>query len=166
MSVVFTQLFVAEQVRGSDAVVREPAGGKAAVARKANDELALCLDAPGSSSSAGQSDVPPCAISIMKARQAAKMREIRDALEAEGCTRLDQQAKILGLSRSTAWTVLMGSHKSSGLSANVIRRMLSAPRLHASVRGKILEYVQEKASGQYGGNTARLRQFLRRVDGS
>ena len=166
MSVVSTRLFVAGQVHRSDAVVREPAGGMVPVARKANDEPALYLDASGSSSSTGQSDVPPCSLSIMKARQAAKMREIRDALEAEGCTSLDQQAEVLGLSRSTAWTVLMGSHKCSGLSANVIRRMLSAPRLHASVRGKILEYVQEKASGQYGGSTARLRQFLRRVDGS
>ena len=90
-------------------------------------------------------------ISGLKARQAAKIREIREALVAEGCTSLDDQAAALGLSRSTTWTIIKGNHKASGLSANVIARMLSAPDLPPRVRNTIFEYVAEKRAGRYGG---------------
>jgi hypothetical protein len=32
---------------------------------------------------------------------------------------------VLGLSRSTTWTILHGRHKNYGLSASVIKRMLA-----------------------------------------
>ena len=73
-------------------------------------------------------------ISDMKARQADKMREIGEALVTAGYDNLDDQATALGLSRSTTWTIIRGTHKSSGLSAAILNRMLSAPDLHA-VRG-------------------------------
>ena len=41
-----------------------------------------------------------------KARQASKIREIGDTLIALGYLALDEQAKALGLARSTAWTIL------------------------------------------------------------
>jgi predicted DNA-binding transcriptional regulator AlpA len=65
----------------------------------------------------------------MKARQSAKIRELREALVASGFLTLDEQSKVLGLSRSTTWTILKGNHKASGLSAAIIDRMLAAPRL-------------------------------------
>jgi len=99
----------------------------------------------------------------MKARQVAKMREIRDALVAEGCANLDDQAAALGLSRSTTWTIMSGSHKGSGLSATILTRMLSAPRLQPRVRKKILEYVAEKSAGHYGTSQVRLEKFNDRV---
>jgi hypothetical protein len=102
-------------------------------------------------------------VADMKARQAAKMREIRDALVAEGCARLDDQAGALGLSRSTTWTIMKGNHKSSGLSARILNRMLSAPRLQPGVRTKILEYIAEKSAGHYGNNKERLEKFIDRV---
>ena len=86
----------------------------------------------------------------LKARQAAKLREVGEALRAAGFSTLDKQADALALCRSTAWTVLQGNHKASGLSAALIRRMLAAPKLPASVREKLLEYVEEKAAGLYG----------------
>ena len=60
----------------------------------------------------------------MKARQTAKIREIGDALRLAGYVGLDAQAAVLGLSRSTAWSILQASHKTSGLTASVINRML------------------------------------------
>ena len=89
-------------------------------------------------------------ISDLKARQAAKVREIGEALVTAGYDNLDDQATALGLSRSTTWTIIRGTHKSSGLSAAILNRMLSAPDLHSLVRRKILEYALEKSAGLYG----------------
>jgi hypothetical protein len=95
----------------------------------------------------------------MKARQAAKIREIGEALAIAGIRTLDERAMALGLSRSTTWTILKGSHKGSGLSATLINRMLAAPRLPPLVRAKILEYIEEKTAGLYGDGQTQLRRF-------
>ena len=42
----------------------------------------------------------------VKAQQARKIRELGDALVLHGFRTLDQQAKALGLGRTTAWTIL------------------------------------------------------------
>src|SRR5262245_40198269 len=102
-------------------------------------------------------------MSDSRARQSAKMREIRDALLSEGIIGLDAQAATLGLARSTTWTILNGTHKSSGLSATTINRMLAAPELTRSARLKILEYIAEKRSGRYGDCKSRLRRFTQRL---
>ena len=85
-----------------------------------------------------------------KARQTAKIREIGNALRLAGYGALDEQAAVLGLNRSTAWTIVRAPHKASGLSAAVVGHMLAAPELPAAVRKIILEYVKEKAAGLYG----------------
>src|SRR5215471_7382796 len=90
------------------------------------------------------------AIGEAKARQSSKIRELRIALRNAGLIGLDEQARALCLPRSTTWKILKGDHKASGLSAMVISRMLSAPRLPPVVRTKILEYVREKTDGLYG----------------
>ena len=95
----------------------------------------------------------------MKARQCAKIREIGEALYAAGYVTLDKQADALGLSRSTAWTVLRADHKASGLSAAVIERMLAAPKLPDVVHEKLLEYVAEKSAGLYGHCRSQRRRF-------
>src|SRR5262245_7880165 len=74
-----------------------------------------------------------------KARQSSKIRELAEAVEAAGFLTLDEQAKVLGVPRSTAWTIRRASHKASGLSASIINRMLAAPELPLMVRAKILE---------------------------
>jgi len=109
-----------------------------------------------------QKDVPPIP-SKMKARQVAKIKELATALERAGFCTLDEQAKALGLCRSTAWTVRRANHKASGLSASLINRMLAAPHLPALVRSKILEYVEEKAAGVYGGSRVQRRSFAARI---
>jgi hypothetical protein len=100
----------------------------------------------------------PCP-SELKARQAKKISEIRDALVAAGFDALDQQAAVLGLSRSTTWAVLNRHHKGSGLSAKTVRRILLSPNLPPTVRGIVEEYLQEKLRGAFGHGTAQLRLF-------
>ena len=99
----------------------------------------------------------------MKARQSFKIRELAKAVESAGFLTLDEQAKALGLSRSTAWTIRKASHKASGLSASIINRMLAAPELPPLARTKILEYVEEKAAGLYGGSRSQRRSFAARL---
>jgi hypothetical protein len=99
----------------------------------------------------------------MKARQSSKIRELAEAVKFAGFLTLDEQAKALGLSRSTAWTIRKASHKASGLSASIINRMLVAPELPALARTKILEYVEEKAAGLYGGSRSQRRKFAARL---
>ena len=100
-----------------------------------------------------------------KARQAAKMREIGEALVAAGYDSLDAQAAALGLPRSTTWTIIKATHKSSGLSGATLKRVLSAPGLHPLVRRKILEYIEEKNNGRYGTTKHCLRRFNQRLGG-
>jgi hypothetical protein len=103
------------------------------------------------------------AVGDLKTRQAAKIRELGEALATSGFDGLDGQAKVLGLSRSTTWTILKASHKNSGLSAAIINRMLAAPALPPRVRLRIFEYIEEKSAGLYGDDKTRLRKFTARI---
>lgn len=98
-----------------------------------------------------------------KERQSAKLKELSDALIAAGFLSLDEQATALGLSRSTTWTILKAKHKNYGLSGSLINRILKRPGLDRRIRAKIVEYVQEKASGCYGHNKIQLRRFKERL---
>ena len=93
----------------------------------------------------------------MKARQLAKLRELKEALGTAGIHTLDEQAKAFGLNRITTWAFLRANHKN--FSAATINRILAAPRLPPLVRAKILEYVGEKAARTYG-HSAKLRQKI------
>ena len=116
-----------------------------------------------------QEQLPPdqersqCCATDMKVRQSSKMKEIREALVASGFRALSEQAQALGVRRATAWTILKGNHKGSGLSSAVVNRMLAAPHLPPAVRAKILQYVDEKVAGHYGGSRAQLRKFKGRL---
>jgi hypothetical protein len=69
----------------------------------------------------------------------------------------------LGLVRSTAWSVLQATHKKSGLSTDIIIRMLSALQLPGPVRVKIVEYVRDKCAGHYGHSQGQLRRFAAKL---
>ena len=97
--------------------------------------------------------------SKLKMRQRSKIAEIRATLVDAGFVALDEQAATLGLSRSTAWSILNPHHKSSGLSAYTICRILRSPRLPGFVRQRVLEYMQEKIEGLYGHTERRRREF-------
>src|SRR6202048_5336763 len=104
----------------------------------------------------------PGVLSEMKARQSAKIRELGQALIDAGLRTLDAQADALGLSRSTAWTIVKTCHKTSGLSAGSIERML-ASKLPPRARATIVEYVDEKSFGLYGGSRRQQQRFAVRL---
>lgn len=100
---------------------------------------------------------------VTKERQCAKIHEIGEALASVGYLTLGDQAKALGLRRSTTWTIKKSIHKASGLSANLINQMLASPTLPPRVRQKIIEYVEERMTGAYGHNRAQRRRFAARL---
>jgi ABC-type uncharacterized transport system substrate-binding protein len=104
--------------------------------------------------------ISPCLrITDQKARQAIRIKELAAALAADGLVTLGEQARALGLSRSSAWAVLKANHKASGLAAGTINQMLSSPALPPRARVTILTYVDEKLAGLYGHNKTQLRRF-------
>jgi hypothetical protein len=105
----------------------------------------------------------PCALAEMKSKQCTRIGELRQALMASGFYTLDEQARALGLCRSTTWALLRANHKASGLSATLINRMWVAPQLPDPVRAKILEYVEEKIVGAYGHNVKQRRKFTQQL---
>jgi hypothetical protein len=105
----------------------------------------------------------PGVLSEMKARQSAKIRELGQALIDAGLCTLDAQADALGLRRSTAWTIVKTCHKSSGLSAAIIERMLGSSKLPPRARAIIMEYVEEKSFGLYGGSRRQQQRFAVRL---
>jgi hypothetical protein len=100
---------------------------------------------------------------VTKDRQCAKIKEIGEALASVGYRTLDGQAEVLGLCRSTTWTLIKCSHKASGLSAHLINQMLASPKLPPPVREKIIEYVAERLTGAYGHSRAQRRHFAARL---
>ena len=99
-----------------------------------------------------------------KARQSAKIRQIGEALIADGYRGLDEKAKVLGLSRSTTWTILKVAHKTSGLSVAIINRMLTCPRLPPRVRLILFEYIEEKRAGLYGDPKQVVRRYAAHLE--
>jgi hypothetical protein len=99
----------------------------------------------------------------LKASQSSKISELRDALVATGFVTLGEQARTLGLARSTTWTILCASHKNSGLTAATINRMLRSPQMPALVRTRLLEYVGQKIAGHYGHSEPQRRKFAARL---
>jgi hypothetical protein len=98
-----------------------------------------------------------------KRRQHEKIRQIGEALVRSGFSGVDLQSKVLNVPRSTAWVILKASHKASGLSASVLKKMLASNDLPPAVRAKILEYINEKMDGLYGDDKKRLQQFKMRL---
>jgi hypothetical protein len=59
---------------------------------------------------------------------------IAEALLKAGYCSLDAQAKALGLSRSTVWTIMKTRHKLGCLNNKTVRSILANPSTPASVR--------------------------------
>jgi len=83
-------------------------------------------------------------------RQSPIEHIISDALIAEGYTTLDQQARALGIHRSTAWTIVREKHKLGRLNSGTTRRILGNPKTPPSVRDVIREYLAERAPTDNG----------------
>ena len=74
-----------------------------------------------------------------------KIQDIAGALIAEGYRSLDEQAKALGVHRSTAWTIMKTKHKVDRLSRKTTNSMLASPELPPSVRIVVLQYLTERS---------------------
>lgn len=97
--------------------------------------------------------------SVQLREQQSKILEISEVLSRHGHRTVDQQARILNVPRSTAWTILRPTHKHSGLSVRVLLRMLNSPELPSEARQKVLDYLHEKAEGRFGSNQKCQRRF-------
>jgi hypothetical protein len=98
-----------------------------------------------------------------KARQAAKLAEIREALVAAGKNTTAKQAAALGVCRATAWVVL-NRDKRVGPSASVIKRILSSPNVPPAVRRKVEEYIDDRICGLYGHCESARRAFSNQLN--
>jgi hypothetical protein len=74
-----------------------------------------------------------------------ELERISEALVLCGYTSLDEQAKALGLGRSTAWTITKNKHKLGRLSAKTIDRILSNPQTPPAVRVVVQEYLAKRS---------------------
>ena len=100
---------------------------------------------------------------MAKARQAAKLAEIREALVAAGYDSAAKQGAILGVCRATAWVVL-NRDKKAGPSISVIKRILSSPNVPPAVRCKVEEYIEDRIDGLYGHSESATRTFRNQFD--
>jgi hypothetical protein len=79
-----------------------------------------------------------------------ELDRISHALISSGYTSLDDQAKALGLGRSTAWTITKNKHKLGRLSAKTINRILANPQTPPAVRAVLHEYVTQRNAVAHG----------------
>jgi hypothetical protein len=109
----------------------------------------------------------------MKARQSSKIRELAEAVKSAGFLTLDEQAKALGLSRSTAWTIRKASHKASGLRSSIVcwpRRSchrLPEPRSSNKSRKKPPAYTAAAGVNTVGsrpGFQSRICRYARKLN--
>ena len=74
-----------------------------------------------------------------------RLQDIGDALVAAGYTSLDEQAKALGVTRSTAWNIVNGKNKLDRLARKTTKRILANPDTPPSVRAIIQQYLAERS---------------------
>ena len=82
---------------------------------------------------------------VTRPNYAIELQHISAALVASGHTRLDQQAKALGLGRSTAWTIIRTKHKLGRLSNKTTARILANPETPPSVRAIVQQYLDKRS---------------------
>jgi hypothetical protein len=75
----------------------------------------------------------------------ADFGSISEALIASGYTSLDEQAKALGLHRSTAWTIIKRKHKVGRLCAKTIERILANGETPPAVRAAVQQYAAQNS---------------------
>ena len=83
---------------------------------------------------------------------------ITEALIQSGYRSLDAQARALGISRSTAWTIINGKHKRGRLHANTTIKILSNPALPAQVRAVVEAYAASVGIDAAHRSTRRLKR--------
>jgi hypothetical protein len=74
-----------------------------------------------------------------------ELERISEALISSGYTSLDEQAKALGVHRSTAWVIIKKKHKLGRLSAKTIDRILGNSQTPPAVRTLVQQYVVKRS---------------------
>jgi hypothetical protein len=87
-------------------------------------------------------------------RRRNSIRQIVDALVAAGYQSLDNQAKALGVHRSTAWTIISTRHKVGPLNAKTTTRILTNPETPESIRALVRNYLS--STGTQIGSVRRM----------
>ena len=77
--------------------------------------------------------------------RAISLQDISEALIECGYTKLDKQAKALGVHRSTAWTIVNVKHKLGRLSSKTTSRILENPETPPAVRNVVQQYQDERS---------------------
>jgi hypothetical protein len=77
-------------------------------------------------------------------RRTMPVQHIADALVGAGYASLDEQAKALGVHRTTAWTIMNAKHNLGHLNAKTTQRILANPELPPCIRDVLLRYVAER----------------------
>jgi predicted DNA-binding transcriptional regulator AlpA len=83
---------------------------------------------------------------------------ISEALISSGYTSLDEQAKALGLGRSTAWNIIKHKHKLGRLSAKTIDRILKNSKTPPIVRAGVEQYLFERPAPKVENRNQRRPQ--------
>jgi len=102
-------------------------------------------------------------VMLLKMRQTRKIAEIGEALRAAGILSLNAQAAVLGLTRSTTYTVVCAEHKSTGLSAKIISQTLRSPCCPYLFELKSRNMPKKRPLRLYGSTKRQQRQFLSRL---
>jgi len=76
-------------------------------------------------------------------RRTMPIQPIVNALIAAGYSSLDNQARALGLNRSTAWTIIKNKHKLGRLNIKTTQRILENPDTPPDVRAVIEQYMSQ-----------------------
>jgi plasmid maintenance system antidote protein VapI len=69
---------------------------------------------------------------------------IAEALNSSGHRSLDQQARALGLPRSTVWTIIKNKHKVGRLSKKTANRILTNAETPPAIRAVVQRYLADK----------------------
>ena len=77
-------------------------------------------------------------------RRIVSIQAIAGALVEAGFTSLDEQAKALGLRRSTTWTIIKTKHKLGRLNAKTAQRIFENPDTPPTVRAIIQQTFGER----------------------
>jgi len=85
-------------------------------------------------------------LNTSSARRTVPAQHIADALVGAGYASLDEQAKALGLNRSTAWTIIRTKHKLGYLNSTTTKRMLANSELPPCIRDVLQRYVADSAT--------------------
>ena len=78
-------------------------------------------------------------------KYAIGLKDISEALIECGYTKLDKQAKALGVHRSTAWTIVNDKHKLGRLSSKTTNRILENPETPPAVRNVVQQYLDQRS---------------------